>query len=270
MERQFESVKKAFSRQALQYDSYEEDHSILKWMREQVHLHAMTYLKPGDNILEINAGTGIDAAYFAKKGYRVHATDLSEEMIKQLEKKVALLKLHDQITAQQISYTKLDRIKNQFDYVFSNFGGLNCIPDLNPVAKNISKLLKPEGRVTLVIMPPVCPWELALVFRGYFKSAVRRLHRNGVLAHIEGVHFKSYYFTPKQVLDAFGRSFKKTALQGLGSVSPPPYMKNFPKRYPRMYKFLTLVDAQLSHFPPFNSWADHFILTMQYLSKDKT
>lgn len=264
MEKQFESVKEAFSRQAAEYDSYEEDHDILKWMREQVHRHAMTYLKPGDHILEINAGTGLDAAYFAKQGYRVHATDLSQEMIKQLEKKVALLKLQDKITIQQISYTELDGIRNQFDYVFSNFGGLNCISDLSPIAKSIPNLLKPGGLITLVIMPPVCLWELALIFRGHFKTAVRRLHRKGILAHVEGVHFRSYYFTPKQVLKAFGKQYRKIALHGLGSVSPPPYMKNFPKRYPEIYKFLTSIDAQLSHFPPFNSWADHFILTMQY------
>jgi ubiquinone/menaquinone biosynthesis C-methylase UbiE len=268
MEQQFKNVSQAFSRQAEKYDCYEEDHDILKWMREQVHQHALSHLTVGDHILEINAGTGIDAAYFAALGYRVHATDMSEGMLRQLEKKVVLQDLDEKITLQKISYTELDQITNKFDYIFSNFGGLNCIPDLGPVAKNIPKLLKPKGKVTLVIMPPICPWELALILRGHFKSAVRRLHRNGVLAHVEGVHFKSFYFTPKRVLKVFGREFKKIALQGLGSVSPPPYMKNFPKRLPEVYRFLTSLDARISRFPPFNSWADHFILTMQFMPQD--
>lgn len=265
MEKQFENVNEAFSKQALHYDSYEEDHEVLRWMREQVHQHTLAYLKPGDHILELNAGTGIDAVYFAELEYKIHATDVSEGMLEQLEKKITSLKLQDNITLQQISYTELDNIKNKFDYIFSNFGGLNCIPNLSPVAKSIPKLLKPGGRATLVLMPPICLWELALVFRGHFRTAVRRLHRNGVLANVEGVHFTSYYFTPKQVLKTFGNNFKKIALQGLGSISPPPYMKNFPKRYPRVYKFLARIDSKLAHFPPFNRWADHFILTMKYV-----
>jgi ubiquinone/menaquinone biosynthesis C-methylase UbiE len=272
MEKQFENVGEAFSRQSVRYDSYEENNDILKWIREQVHQHTLPFLNKGDIILEINSGTGIDAVYFARMGYRVHATDLSEKMINQLERKISKFKLRDKITVQKCSYTELNNISTSrvvdrinFDYVFSNFGGLNCIPDLSSVAKNISVLLRPGGKVTLVLMPPVCPWELALIFRGHFKTAVRRLHRNGVLADVEGVHFMTYYFTPNQVLKVFGKDFKKIKLQGLGSVSPPPYMKNYPKRYPGVYKFLTAVDAHLSHFPPFNSWADHFILTMQYL-----
>lgn len=230
-----------------------------------MHLHALSYLTPGDHILEINAGTGIDATYFARLGFRVHATDLSDGMLQQLEKKISLQKLNGQITLQRISYTRLEEIAGEFDYVFSNFGGLNCIPDLSPVANNIPKILRPGGRVTLVIMPPICPWELALVLRGHFNSAVRRLHRHGVPARVEGVYFRSYYFTPQKVMKVFGSEFKRIALQGLGSVSPPPYMKNFPKRYPGLYRFLTSFDARISRFPPFNSWADHFILTLQYM-----
>lgn len=268
MENQLENVSQAFSRQAVNYDSYEENHDILKWMRKQVHQHTLSHLTPGDHILEINAGTGIDAAYFAGLGFRVHATDMSDGMLQQLKKKITLQKLDRQITLQKISYTDLNQITSKFDYIFSNFGGLNCIPDLTPVAKNIPKILRPGGRVTLVIMPPVCPWELALILRGHFKSAVRRLHRHGVLAHVEGVYFRSYYFTPQKVMKVFGSDFKRIALQGLGSVSPPPYMKNFPKRHPGLYRFLTSLDARLSRFPPFNSWADHFILTLQYLPEN--
>lgn len=57
---------------------------------------------------------------------------------------------------------------------------------------------------------------------------------------------------------------------GLAAVSPPPYMENFPKRHPILYKLLAGADARISNWPPFNSWADHFILTVQYLSEYRT
>ena len=60
-------------------------------MREQVYAHVNNYLKPGSSILELNAGTGIDAVHFASLGHRVHATDLSSGMIKQIRDKMQLL-----------------------------------------------------------------------------------------------------------------------------------------------------------------------------------
>ena len=262
---QLELVSQAFSRQSVRYDAYEEKHGILKWIRAQVRGHAMRFLNKGDRILELNSGTGLDAVFFAQQGFRVHATDLSDGMISQLQQKVEHFKLQDRITVQQCSFTRLEEIPDShYDYIFSNFGGLNCIPNLKVVSSPIRRLLRPGGFVTVVIMPPVCPWELASIFRGHFKTAIRRLRRNGVLAHIEGVYFKTYYFMPRQLLKAFGNDFKKVGLQGLASFSPPPYMENFPKRYPKLYKLLRTLDERMAHVPPFNSWSDHFILTMQY------
>ena len=266
MDRQFINVSEAFSRQSTHYDAEEENHPILQWMRRQVRAHVMAFLKPSDRILELNAGTGLDAIFFAQRGFRVHATDLSPGMISQLEKKIGALQLRDKVTIQKCSFTALEDIHaGPFDYVFSNFGGLNCIADLSPVTQKLPALLKPGGLVTMVIMPPICPWELALVLRGHFKTAVRRLHRAGVLAHLDGVHFRSHYFTPAQVQRAFGKNFKRVRLQGLASLSPPPYMRNFPKRHPKIYAFLIAAENRIAHVPPFNSWADHFVLTVQYL-----
>lgn len=270
MDEQLININEAFSRQAIAYDAYEEHHTILQWMRNQVRSHALSILKPADKILELNAGTGIDAVFFAKQGFKVHATDISDGMILQLKNKVDSLHLHDKISVQKCSFTELEKPQTgPFDYIFSNFGGLNCLADLTLVAHRLPEVLKPGGFVTVVMMPPVCPWELALIFRGHFKTAGRRLKRDGVLAHLEGVHFMTYYFTPHQVLSALGKNFKKTRLQGLASASPPPYMKNFPERHPRLYHFLTSIDERISHLPPFNSWADHFILTAQFMPKHK-
>jgi ubiquinone/menaquinone biosynthesis C-methylase UbiE len=58
MDKNLDRVREAFSRQAILYDRFEEENEVLKWMRSQVHRHTMSYLNPGDHILEINAGTG--------------------------------------------------------------------------------------------------------------------------------------------------------------------------------------------------------------------
>jgi hypothetical protein len=187
-------------------------------------------------------------------------------MIQQIQQKIEQHQLSDRFTCQQCSYTDLHHIQSEpFDHVFSNFGGLNCIPDLKEVTQHLPALLKEGGYITWVIMPPVCPWELGLLLKGNFKRAFRRLNKNGSTAHLEGEYFQTYYFTPSQVMDALGDQFKKVSLRGLASFSPPPHKIDFPKKHPKLYERLVKADEWLSGSCPFNSWADHFILTAQYL-----
>jgi ubiquinone/menaquinone biosynthesis C-methylase UbiE len=261
----FEDVKEAFTRQSSVFDHNQESNPILVWMRKQVRDHVMNFLRKGDRILEINAGTGLDAVYFAEKGFNIHATDYSPGMIEKLKEKTGAGNLSDKITFEQCSFTELNRInKGKFDYIFSNFGGLNCIPDLTTVTQHFPDLLNRNGRITLAIMPPVCPWEILLALKGNFKTAFRRLRKNGTTAHIEGVYFKSFYHTPSKVIKALGSDFRKLKLRGLASFTPPPYMENFPKRFPRLFGFLNKLDESFCNYFPWNSCGDFFIVTAEY------
>ena len=261
-----ENINRAFSKQSTSFDEYDKNNPILQWMRLQIHKHVMAYTKAGQKMLELNAGTGIDAVFFAQQGIHIHATDVSDGMIEVLRTKVNALNLNDHITIQQCSYTDLDKIQfKKFDYIFSDFGGLNCASDLSPVIGNFNSLLKPGAMVSLVLMPPVCPWEMLSLFKGNFNLAFRRFKKQGTLSHLEGECFKTYYYKPSQILKLFGTDYRLVKLQGLASWSPPPYKDKFPLQFPGVYKMLTSVEEKLSGKFPFNSWADHFILTVQYL-----
>ena len=263
---QFALVAEAFTRQSSNYDQYEEGNHILKWMRQQVRNHALEFLKLGDKILELNSGTGIDAEFFAEKGFTIHCTDLTSGMINQMQNKFSQKKLSDKITVQQCSFTELNKIGDKkFDFIFSNFGGLNCIPDLNEVTKFFPSLLNNKGKVCLVIMPPVCPWEIVQCVRGKFKFAFRRLKRNGTLAFIEGVRFTTFYFTPGDVMKALGKNFKLQKLEGLAVFTPNPQMTNFSKKFPRLIKALNKLDEKFAGLFPLNRIGDHFILTAKYI-----
>jgi ubiquinone/menaquinone biosynthesis C-methylase UbiE len=261
----FLPINQAFSKQSVQYDQEDEANPILQWMRKQVRNHASRYLKPNHKILELNAGTGLDAFYFSSKGHSVHATDLSDGMIREIESKIKNHPFPGLLTCQQCSYTHLNKLTTTgFNFVFSNFGGLNCIPDLREVTKHLPSLLAPGAYITFVIMPPVCPWEFSFMLKGNFKRAFRRFGKNGAIAHLEGKYFQTYYFTPSEVVKSFGKDFKKISLEGLASISPPPHNYNFQRNFPGIYKSLTKIDEKVSRMFPFNCWADHFILTMRY------
>src|SRR5436190_17085943 len=124
----FQNVSTAFSRQSSTFDSTEEKNQILQWMRDQIHAHCLRHFKPGDSILELNCGTGIDAVFFAEHGMNVHATDISEGMLNELRKKISEKNLEGKITTQKCSFTELNFVVDKkFDCIFSDFGGLNCV-----------------------------------------------------------------------------------------------------------------------------------------------
>ncbi len=260
-----QDARRAFSAQAPHFDSYEKGNVILQWMRRQVYTHLEEFLIPGDSIFEINAGTGIDAVYFAGRGHTVFAIDVAEGMLRELEQKTRSCHLEDKIHFERCSFTDIETLpERQFDHVFSNFGGLNCIADLRAVTEKLPRFLKPGSMVTFVMMPQICPWEIFHIVTGNSKLAFRRFSKNGTPAHIEGYRIFTYYFSPRQVIRSFGPNFRRVKLRGLAAFSPPPYMADFADRHPVLYRILSGLDERLSTLPPSNRWADHFIVTMQY------
>lgn len=234
-------------------------------MRHQVYAHVEKYLAPESHILELNAGTGLDALYFVSKGHRVHATDLSDGMVNQIRVKISSNEYSDRFTCQQLSFANLDKITTRnFDCVFSNFGGLNCIQDLSLVTRHLPSLIKPGAHVIWVIMPPVCPWELLWVLKGKWRLAFRRLNKNGTLAHLEGEHFQTFYHSLSNIRSAFGSSFRLLRCEGLAALSPSPHLHKFAAGNPRFYKLLRRVDASVKDRFPFNRCADHIIVTFKY------
>jgi SAM-dependent methyltransferase len=262
---QFNNVNTAFSRQSIIYDDYDRENPTLTWMRQQVMKHVLKYLRPNDKILELNSGTGIDAEFFAKNGFTVHCTDLSDGMVEQMKKKFSSGNFADKVTVQQCSYTELDKIGNKkFDFIFSNFGGLNCIPDLRETTKFYPFLLNKYGRVCLVILPPICPWEIIQLFRGKLNIAFRRFNKDGVLANVEGVKFQTYYFSANTVMNAFGINFKLLKLESLALFTPIPQMEKIPKKFPGLARVLNKMDEKISGIFPFNRIGDHIIVTAEY------
>lgn len=264
MRGQLDRVAEAFSRKATVYDAFGEGHENLARMRRRVYAHLEAQIPPGSRMLELNAGTGLDAVELVQRSYRVHATDLSPGMVAEIEKKIHLHGLEGKLSAQQCSFTELEKIYDgPFDAIFSNFGGLNCIADLGAVTRGLPRLLKPGGTVTCVIMPRICPWELIRLAKDW-RTATRRLRPSGVLANVEGIHFQTYYYSARQVRLAFGKSFRRLHQEGLAVVTPGADNHTFATSHPGWYRFLAWAETALAAVPPFSGWGDFFILTMQY------
>src|SRR5690606_39879051 len=70
-----EAVERAFSKQSVVYDRDDARNIILRDLRRQVYEHVERFISPGSKILELNAGTGIDAMYFARRSEE-HTSEL--------------------------------------------------------------------------------------------------------------------------------------------------------------------------------------------------
>lgn len=263
MANNYEKVSEAFSKQSLVFDDLNAENKLSQYLRAQFRNEILTQLKPNSKILELNCGTGLDAIFFAEQGHRVLATDNASGMINELTAKITTNNLNELIQTQLCSFHHLDKIKDKkFDYIISNFGGLNCTKDLQAVLKQFSGLLNKGGKITLMIMPIICPWELIMILKGQFKTAFRRF-RKDTPAHIEGVYFHCYYYNPSYIQRVLNKDFKQVTLKGICITVPPEFYQNFVERYPKLFKVLSEVDSVIGKFFPFTYCCDHYLITLE-------
>jgi len=261
-----QKAAEAFTRQSSIFDEIYSANTIIQYKRDRVRTHVENFLKPNSNILELNAGTGEDAIYFAQKGHHVHATDISEGMQTELKKKRDIAGLHSSISTEICSFTELYNLKNKgpYDFIFSNFAGLNCTNELDKVLLSFNSLLKSGGSITLVVMPNFCLWETLLACKGNFKTAFRRFNsKNGVRAHVEGVYFTCWYYKPSYIENILKNDFELISVEGLCSIVPPSYIENFTKKYPRLFKWLCNKEEKYKKKFPWKSIGDYFIISLR-------
>jgi ubiquinone/menaquinone biosynthesis C-methylase UbiE len=252
----------AFNSQSEHFDELYAPNTIIQYKRKRVRDHLLSHLKPGSNILELNAGTGDDAVFLAQHGHMIHATDISEGMQEKLKEKAARFGLGGSVSAELCSFTELQSLNNKgpYDCIFSNFAGLNCTDRLDQVLNSFDDLLKPGGLVVLVMLPRFCLWESLLIFRGKFKTATRRFFSSdGRKANIEGFSFRCWYYSPRVIAGKMKKKYIRLGLEGLCTIVPPSYLENFPEKYPGVYSFLCNMENKFCKTWPWNYIGDYFI-----------
>jgi ubiquinone/menaquinone biosynthesis C-methylase UbiE len=256
----------AFSKQAPLFDELYSGDSIIQYKRMRVRDHVIRWLQPNSNILELNAGTGDDAIFFAQQGYTVHATDISGDMQRLLSEKVKQHDLHNIITHELRSYTDLENLfdRGPYDLILSNFAGLNCTNELPAVLQSFDSLLKPGGLATLVILPKFCLWEFLLLFKGKFATALRRFAGNkGAKAHIEGEYFRCWYYNPSFIQKHLKENFDMIGLEGLCTIVPPSYLQGFAEKYPKTCRWLIKKENNWKAKWPWKIIGDYYIITLR-------
>ena len=261
-----QQAARAFDKQSAVFDEIYSANKIILYKRNRVREHVTRYIKRGSKVLELNAGSGEDAIYFARLGHLVHATDISEGMQKILSQKIKSNNLESNITTEVCSFTKLEGLHNKgpFDVIFSNLAGLNCTNRLEKVLHSFSSLLKPGGIVTLVILPKFCLWETMLLFKGKFKTAFRRFFSaKGRMAHIEGEYFVCWYYNPSVIKECLRSEFEVLQIEGLCTLVPPSYIEDFGEKHSKLFDLLKRLENKWKTKWPWRSIGDYYIISLR-------
>ncbi|WP_299120807.1 class I SAM-dependent methyltransferase [uncultured Winogradskyella sp.] len=247
------------------YDTTFTFSNIGKAQRHMVFKYLNPILNQGKklSILELNCGTGEDAIHFAKLNHNVLATDISEGMIKVARAKTNSKNLI--FKTQDINTITTNTFKTKFDFIFSNFGGLNCLSkaELDLFFKKAHKLLNPEGKIVLVIMPKHCLWErLYFILKGSFKKANRRKTNEKVIANVDGVAVKTWYYNPEEIVSLNASQYATNNIKPIGLAIPPSYLENsFLAKKPFLSIFKS-IDAVITG-SYWAKYADHFLIELK-------
>jgi ubiquinone/menaquinone biosynthesis C-methylase UbiE len=222
---------------------------------------------PGQRILEINCGTGIDALHLAGRGIEVLACDSSSRMIEVARRKAQRAFLNVPPQFRVIATEEIEILGDQegvaaFDGAFSNFAGLNCVEDLPRAARGLARLLKPGAPALLCFFGRFCAWETAwYLARLKPRKAFRRLRPGGDLAQLApGAVVRVHYPGVRALARIFAPHFRLRRWKGIGVALPPTYLENAVGRFPRSVRALARIDTWLSRCPLARGMGDHVLL----------
>jgi len=252
-------INTGFGNMADEYDAMREMNIPVKIMRNKFYKTVSSFVKPPANVLELNCGTGIDAFHFAESGYKVTATDISDKMLINAMNKGS----HPNLTFKKLNLLKLDKLEEKYDLIISNLGGLNCLNDLSKLSKDVSELLKPNGFFIASVMPQFCLWEFALIFKGEFKRALRRLKKYGVIANVGGEKIFVKYYSPKIFYSYFKKDFVLKKTTGLRIFAPTQPASHWYEKHPSITKVLDSIDNKIESFYPASFIGDYYIAVLQ-------
>lgn len=217
---------------------------------------------PDSLVLELNCGTGADALHLLERGVRLVATDASAAMLDVARAKCDAYIQRGSLELRELPVERLDTLHATpaaFAGAFSNFGGLNCVRDLNRVAASLATLLESGAHFIACIMGPLVPWEWGwYLARGDVRRAFRRLRPDGAEWHGLPV----FYPTIGAVRRAFAPWFRLQGRGALGVLLPPTFASAWTGRHPALLDRLASLERRIERWPLMSRLADHYIVDL--------
>ncbi len=235
--------------------------------RRAVRSELVRAFAPGARVIEIGGGTGEDAVWLARAGREVLLTDPSPTMVRIASAK---LRAYDMPSPIAVSGEDLGSLAltPPFDGAFSNFAALNCVSDLSAVAHGLGTLIRPGGRVLLVVFGSFAPGEwITQLARGNARNALRRSARGEVQARLGGRTFPVRYHRRRELVASFAPAFRLIGRRGIGVFVPPSDAEPWITAHPRLLGALERMDRFVSR--PLAVLGDHVLYEFERVEGDE-
>jgi ubiquinone/menaquinone biosynthesis C-methylase UbiE len=108
----------------------------------------------GKSILHLQCHFGQDTISLARLGAHCTGVDLSDKAIEEAEKLAEKANVEASFICSDV-YDLPNHLESQFDIVYTSYGVIGWLPDLDAWANVISKFLKPSGKLIVVEFHPV-------------------------------------------------------------------------------------------------------------------
>lgn len=246
----------AFDSLAADYDDTFTNTAIGRVLRAAVWRRLEDLFSAGSSVLELNCGTGVDAAWLGARGIHVCATDASQRMVD-----VACARGVDatQWAAEDIGALADERGAEEFDGALSNFGGLNCVDDLGAVASGLARCVRKGGTAVLCVMGPTVPWEwIWCLAHGKPRAAFRRLGPSTIW---RGMTIR--YPSVGSLRGMFAPWWTTRRVWALGALVPPTYAESWAVRHPRALDRLDRIERRVETWPIVARLADHYVIELE-------
>jgi SAM-dependent methyltransferase len=120
--------------------------------REAVWQEIDSLFHVGDRILDLGCGPGDDALHLASLGVEVLGIDAAPKMVE--------VARNQGVNASVLAMEDLEQCRAglwpALSGALSNFGALNCVADLRPVAQQLARLIQPNGPLAICLMGRFC------------------------------------------------------------------------------------------------------------------
>ncbi|MBV8503163.1 MAG: methyltransferase domain-containing protein [Paucibacter sp.] len=257
-------TKQAFDSVAADYDGPRGNNSSIQRMRGEMWAWLDRSFAPGSRLIDLGCGTGLDAVRMAGLGHRVVATDWSPQMVERTRDRAERAGQGERVRALHIGAHELERLdgtlEGTFDGAYSNLGPLNCVPDVETVAQQCARLVRPGGLLVFTVINRWCPWEvLHYVRQGRWERARVRFARETVAVGMNSRTIWTRYFSAREFYRSFAQSFTLEHRRGLCVFAPPPYLELEEAWQQRLWR----ADRALAGWPLLRELGDHFLIVMK-------
>ena len=265
---QLHDTQRAFDSVAADYDGPRGNNELIQRMRTTLWETVCREVPAGSRLLDLGCGTGIDAFRFAELGHPVVAVDWSPGMVAHTRSRVARAALPAPVAVRHLGIQQLAELEpdasGTFGGIYSNFGPLNCVPDLAATAEQCARLLAPGGVLVFSVMGRICPWEVGhYALRGRLRRAGVRAARGATPVGMNRHTIWTRYYLPREFHRHFAAHFSLAGYQALSLLLPPPYLIDFYRRRRDWCDRLGRLDDRVGGWPLLRDMGDHFLMVMR-------